>query len=131
MAYPSRVVPPPARWQGEAAHVGVADYAPEGSDVFMRLYYPTLSKPPRRGPLWVPSVHYAHGMAHFRAALSDFEGGGAWRLAKRGTPNNTGFMVQSGFMRRFRKSLSLCSSFLSHSLASLALRGTSRVESPL
>ena len=69
MAYPSRVVPPPARWQGEAAHVGVADYAPEGSDVFMRLYYPTLSRPPRRGPLWVPSVHYAHGMAHF---LVDF-----------------------------------------------------------
>ena len=69
MAYPSRVVPPPARWQGEAAHVGVADYEPEGSDVFMRLYYPTLSKPPRRGPLWVPSVHYAHGMAHF---LVDF-----------------------------------------------------------
>jgi platelet-activating factor acetylhydrolase len=69
MAYPSRVVPPPARWQGEAAHVGVADYEPEGSDVFMRLYYPTLSRPPRRGPLWVPSVHYAHGMAHF---LVDF-----------------------------------------------------------
>lgn len=70
-AYPSGLIPPPARWKGEARHVAVADYEPEGLDVLMRLYYPTHERPPARWrrPLWVPTLAYSHGMMHF---LFDF-----------------------------------------------------------
>ena len=72
-SYPSRLIPPPARWQGQVAHVGVADYEPENGEVFMRLYYPTSNAPSRfsRAPLWVPNLHYAHGMAHFLVDFTD------------------------------------------------------------
>ena len=69
-SFPRSLIPPPARWQGQAANVGVADYEPENTNVFMRLYYPTERAPSRISRnLWVPNIHYAHGMAHF---LIDF-----------------------------------------------------------
>ena len=69
-SFPRSLIPPPARWQGQAANVGVADYEPVNTNVFMRLYYPTERAPSRISRnLWVPNIHYAHGMAHF---LIDF-----------------------------------------------------------
>ena len=39
--YPAGLIPPPAPWKGEARHVAIADYEPEGTGAFMRLYFPT------------------------------------------------------------------------------------------
>ena len=71
--YPAGLIPPPAPWKGEARHVAIADYEPEGTGAFMRLYFPTDERPPTsawsviggRRPAWKPALAYSRGMLHF------------------------------------------------------------------